>query len=172
MKALLTTLGELLARKAPHEHSTLLPGATDFSPLTARLPVPLHPDLVTLWEWHDGVDHRVPSPFEIAPSCVFMDVGTAARTWDLRQEMRETYPDLPWRPEWVPIGSDGCGGLLVVDHTPASDFRVFNAFIEAGDFVQVVAESPRSMIADLVTRLRDDVPADPWTRYDQRYPFA
>lgn len=171
MQALLTALGELLASKAPHQHSTLLPGASDLGPLTARPPLPPHPDLVALWEWHDGVDHRVPSPFEIAPSCTFMSAGTAARTWDRQQEMRETYPDLPWRPEWVPIGSDGCGGLLVVDHTPASRFRVFDACAEAGDFVHVVAESPRAVVADLVTRLRDGVPADSWTRYDQRHPF-
>ncbi|MDX3661039.1 SMI1/KNR4 family protein [Streptomyces sp. ID05-26A] len=172
MKALLTTLGELLARKAPHQHSTLLPGTSDFGPLTARLPVPLHPDLVTLWEWHDGIDHHVPSPFEIAPSCTFMDVDSAARTWDQQQAIREAYPYAPWRPEWVPIGSDGSGGLLVVDHTPASAFRVFEAFAEAGEFVHVVAESPRAMITDLVTRLRDDVPAEPVKRYDRRYPFA
>ncbi|MGW6447637.1 SMI1/KNR4 family protein [Lentzea sp. NPDC055074] len=172
MKALLTTLGDLLARKAPHQHSTLRPGTSDLGPLTARLPVPPHPDLVALWEWHDGVDHRVPDPFEIASSCAFTDVSTAARTWDEQQAMREAYPDAPWRPEWVPIGSDGCGGLLVVDHTPASGFRVFKAFAEAGDFVHVVAESPRAMVTDLVARLRDDVPADPISRYDQRYPFG
>lgn len=174
VQALLTELGELLARKDPRARSTLLPGASAaaFAPLTARLLVPLHPDLVTLWEWHDGADHGEPSPFEIASSCAFMSVDMATRTWDQQQAMREEYPYAPWRPEWVPLGSDGCGGLLVVDHTPASAFRVFMAFAEAGEFVHVVAESPRAMVADLVARVRDDLPVDHMSRYDQRYPFS
>lgn len=125
MKALLTELGELLARKDPRARSTLRPGASAaaFAPLTARLPVPLHSDLVTLWEWHDGADHGEPSPFEIASSCAFMSVDTATRTWDQQQAMRE-------------------------------------------------AESPRAMVAALVARVRDDLPVDHMTRYDQRYPFS
>ena len=54
MRALPAELDDLLARGPWHARHAAAGSAGDFSVLTRRLPDPPHPNVVALWEWHDG----------------------------------------------------------------------------------------------------------------------
>jgi cell wall assembly regulator SMI1 len=191
VRARLTELGELVQYKAPGTYASLRPGATPdaYTELSSRLPEPLHPDLVALWNWHNGTDQRAGS-FELAPLFVFHDLAATTRFWDLRQTIKQQFPHSPWRPAWVPIGSDGCGGFLVIDHIPQSQHRVFLARSDAGESVHLVADSLLDLVNALVAAVRDGIPFDGYLPrfsngtmewepvddaspgfYDQPYPF-
>ncbi|MET9225852.1 hypothetical protein [Lentzea sp. NPDC003310] len=157
MKAALSQIEEILRAKAPVTHKSLRPAARPevFDALRSRVDIPA--DVAALWEWHDGT--AAVGALEVVPQFVFLDVGSAIRYWNLWREAKVNFPHGPWRPDWIIIGVNGTGGVLVCDH----DENVFLATPEAGEFVHHLATSFDEVVQRLLAALQDGALFDGFT---------
>lgn len=154
MRAILEQLDEILRVKAPETHRSLRPAARpeQFAVLRSRAEIPA--EVAAFWEWHDGAGEM--APLELVPQFEFLDLSGAAQHWDLWRDAKRAFPYSPWRPDWITIGADGNGGILVADH----DGQVFLATPEAGEFVHDIATSPEHLVQQLLAALRAESSLD------------
>src|SRR5439155_1471627 len=72
--------------------------------------------------WHDGTPARVPDDtFCLGPAQGFLNLDATVDTWQRTKHNVERFhggpvDDATYSPRWLPIGTDWCGGHLVVDH--------------------------------------------------------
>lgn len=104
------------------------------------LNVELPTDLSDLYLWHDGANATGAS-FEIAPTFPFISLERALDAWASRSLLSSTHgardPAFDWQPHWLPIGSDICGGHIVVETGGDSPGRVFEcSFLDGARFDQ------------------------------------
>jgi cell wall assembly regulator SMI1 len=151
-----------LAHHASATHRSLRPGHPDPDqhPLATSMGQALHEDAATLWHWHNGADGQAHA-FQLAPQFDFLSLDSAAYFRQQWTDRAQENPLVLWRSTWLPIGSDGCGNLMVVDHSAGESYgNVFLISPHAGNLVYDLAASPADLLGSLLHALRDGEPFD------------
>lgn len=66
-----------------------------------------------------------------------------------------------WRPTWLPIGSDGCGNLMMIDHSAGKHYgNVFLISPHAGNLVYDLAASLADPATAVLHALQSGEPFD------------
>jgi hypothetical protein len=156
MRVMLEQIDEILRVKAPMTYGSLRPAARPEELDTLRSRGDILADVAALWEWHNSTNPEGSTVLELVPMFEFLSISAAARYWDMWRDAKSEFPYSPWRPDWVTIGANGCGGILVADHNG----QIFLATPEAGEFVHDIASSPQHLVQQLLTALRDEKPFD------------
>lgn len=111
--------------------------------------LPIHPDVIDLFAWHDGVD--VPSgeamdDFQLFPGFYFMQASECFENYDA------FVPSERWNPVWLPVLANGGGDFYVIELSsstaPVRHFRIDERehpveFTGLATFIETVNEACR-----------------------------
>jgi cell wall assembly regulator SMI1 len=123
IEALLADIDRWLRQHAPRTREALRAPASDseIGSVERTTGIEITDDIRTLLSWHNGSAALGPS-FKLVPEFDFMTVAEAVSYWSMKQSLQATrervLPDDQtwWHRQWLPIGTDRCGSLLVCDH--------------------------------------------------------
>jgi cell wall assembly regulator SMI1 len=121
--ALIDTLRRMetwYSHHAPLTAETLRPSASPeaIASVEEELSLTLHHDVRTLLTWHDGAesDNEVLA-FEILPSYHFLSVDEIRCELIEQRDIATRIASFIWNPAWLPIATDHCSRLFVIDHS-------------------------------------------------------
>ncbi|MFF3614914.1 SMI1/KNR4 family protein [Streptomyces sp. NPDC002580] len=177
--AVLTRFDTWLRSNAPADHASLNPPAARHDiDAVAHLRFPLHPDLVTWLERHDGVTATQghAGPGVVLPGGLMLvtargmregqrDMEQAIADWvdeneSERPDLRDIYEGVYgylFHARWVPIATDVTGGHLIVDHRDGERFGNVLYGLHKGDTSGPVKvwDSLPHMFQDLLVALEE-----------------
>lgn len=123
-----------LSAHAPATRATLRPPASNgrIAALQARMSVPFPPDLVASLRRHDGAAGR--AAFTFPPFYQPLGLAEIVVDWEVNCLVLASQPSLDdwWHADFVPFGSAGDGGSLLVDQRPGGHGRVGEFYPEEG----------------------------------------
>ncbi|MEU4164822.1 SMI1/KNR4 family protein [Actinoplanes sp. NPDC026670] len=154
VESLLADLEDWLRSNAPKTYALLGQSATSdqLSRLEAMLGFKLRPEFIATLRWHNGTAQGLGS-FELAPSYRLLDADSI-RSAASRLNASAAESDIdPWSQRWVPLGSDDCGGHLLVDHDEGEDCGLVFTWDPENGFPMETWPSLMHVYVDLKTAL-------------------
>lgn len=148
--------------------------SAELSRVQAVLPVPLHPDIETLWRWHNGAARAHAVDQSTVGPCGFelLDTHRAAVAYRQKRVLARdlglenaTHPDEYWKPEWLQVAFWNMGESNLAVDCLTGDVRFVNWWDEGSPII--LASSLAEVIQVWVRLLQNEVwrwEHDAWVR--------